>query len=161
MKKFVVTDPCYILPDEVWDKCCKVFDEYDNDEFMYQRFDEAVTKALTEFTGTKAYACGTGYGDWHNQLEGDGHILHDEFCADAGMVCVCEMTENVEKALKDCGDWAYAVFECEELENVILDLENPNWTRVFIETTEGHYFYTLKMEENDDDDYEDEESCYW
>lgn len=163
MKKYVVTDPCYILSDDVWTECCKVFDKYKDDEFMYQRFDEAVTKALTEFTGSKSYACGTGYGDWHNKLEGDGHIIQDEFCADAGMVCVCELTDKVNEALKDCAKWAYAVFECEGLENVVLDLENSSWTRVFIETVEGNYLCTMKMEDIMKDDYddEDEESCYW
>ena len=49
--KYVVTDPCYILDNDVWSKCCEVFDKYKDDEFMYQRFDEAVSKALIEYTG--------------------------------------------------------------------------------------------------------------
>lgn len=53
--KYVVTDPCYILDNDVWSKCCEVFDKYKDDEFMYQRFDEAVSRALVEYTGYPAF----------------------------------------------------------------------------------------------------------
>lgn len=163
MKNFCVTDPCYILPDDIWAKCCKVFDEYKDDEFMYQRFDEAVTKALTEFVGSKSYACGTGYGDWSNKLQGDGKVVNSEFCADAGMVCVCELNTKVHNALKnndlDSTNRCVAVFEAEDVRNVIFDLTDKNWTVVYIETTDGHCFCSQEAicEEDDDDDYYDDE----
>lgn len=158
MKNFCVTDPCYILPDDVWDKCCKVFDEYKDDEFMYQRFDEAVTKALTEFVGSKSYACGTGYGDWSNKLQGDGKVINSRFCADAGMVCVCELNTKVHNALKnndlDSTSHCVAVFEAEDIRNVTFDLTDKFWTVVYIETTDGHCFCT--SENNNCDEYFDE-----
>ena len=169
MKKFCVTDPCYILPDDVWDKCCKVFDEYKDDEFMYQRFDEAVTKALTEFVGSKSYACGTGYGDWSNELQGDGKVINSKFCADAGMVCVCELTDKVKEAL-DVDIYnahTVATFEAEDLRNVTFDLTDKSWTVVYIETTDGHCFCTQEAvcdEDDDDDEYYDDDEDeieYW
>ena len=98
--KYVVTDPCYILDNDVWSKCCEVFDKYKDDEFMYQRFDEAVSKALIEYTGYPAFACGTGFGDWSNQLSGIG-VIKSEFFADAGMVCVCRLTSKMLQHWKE------------------------------------------------------------
>lgn len=167
MKKFCVTDPCYILPDDVWSKCCKVFDEYKDDEFMYQRFDEAVTKALTEFVGSKSYACGTGYGDWSNELQGDGKVINSKFCADAGMVCVCELTDKVKEALdiNETNNHSVAIFEAEDLSNVEFDLTDKGWTVVYIETTDGHCFCTLTADEyccdEVDDYYNEDEDEDW
>ena len=98
--KYVVTDPCYILDNDVWSKCCEVFDKYKDDEFMYQRFDEAVSKALIEYTGYPAFACGTGFGDWSNQLSGIG-VIKPDFFADAGMVCVCRLTSKMLQHWKE------------------------------------------------------------
>ena len=98
--KYVVTDPCYILDNDVWSKCCEVFDKYKDDEFMYQRFDEAVSKVLIEYTSYPAFACGTGFGDWSNQLSGIG-VIKSEFFADAGMVCVCRLTSKMLQHWKE------------------------------------------------------------
>lgn len=165
MKKFCVTDPCYILPDDVWDKCCKVFDEYKDDEFMYQRFDEAVAKALTEFVGSKSYACGTGYGDWSNELQGDGKVINKDFCADAGMVCVCELTDKVKEALDVdiYNTHTVATFEAEDLRNVTFDLTDKDWTVVYIETTDGHCFCTSEACDGyceDDVDFDEEDETW-
>lgn len=162
MKKFCVTDPCYILPNDVWDKCYEVFDKYKDDEFVYQRLDEAITKALTEFVGSKSYACSTGYGDWSNILQGDGKVINRSFCADAGMVCVCELTDKVKKALNvdEVGNFSAAIFEAEDLSKVEFDVSDNTWTVVYIETTDGHCFCTLTPDEvydNEDDDYEYED----
>lgn len=166
MKRFCVTDPCYILPDNVWTECCKVFDEYKDDEYMYQRFDEAVTKALTEFVGSKSYACGTGYGDWSNELQGDGKVINKDFCADAGMVCVCELTDKVKNALdvNILSNRCAAVFEAEDLRNVTFDLTDKDWTVVYIETTDGHCFCTSEVcdgyYEEDDVDFDEEDETW-
>ena len=40
--KYVVTDPCYILSDDVWDECCKFLDD------SPKAFNDAVSKALTD-----------------------------------------------------------------------------------------------------------------
>lgn len=167
MKKFCVTDPCYILPDDVWSKCCKVFDEYKDDEFVSQRFDEAVTKALTKFAGSKAYACDTGYGDWSNILSGSKHVINECFCADAGMVCVCELTDKVHDALKDHDldgtNHCVAIFEAEDLSNIEFDVSDKNWTVVNIETTDGQCLYTKGIEYDDDDydSYDEEDDDDW
>lgn len=163
MKKFCVTDPCYILPNDVWDKCYEVFDKYKDDEFVYQRLDEAITKALTEFVGSKSYACSTGYGDWSNILQGDGKVINKSFCADAGTVCVCELTDKVKEALgvDEVGNFSAAIFEAEDLSKVEFDVSDNTWTVVYIETTDGHCFCTLTPDEvygdEDDDCYNEDE----
>lgn len=87
--KYVVTDPCYILDNKTWDKCCKFLDD------SPKAFNEAVSKALTDLSGFPAYACDTGFGDWNNKIYGS-YIIHKEFCADSGMVCVCRLTSEIE-----------------------------------------------------------------
>ena len=82
--KYVVTDPCYILNNDTWDECCKFLDD------SPKAFNEAVSKALTDLTGFPAFACDTGFGDWNNKIYGS-YIIHKEFCADSGMVCVCRI----------------------------------------------------------------------
>ena len=86
---------------------------------MYQRFDEAVSKALVEYTGYPAFACGTGFGDWKNKLSGIG-VIKSDFFADAGMVCVCRLTPKMLKLWKEKygADWTeddveklYSLFE--------------------------------------------------
>lgn len=134
--KYVVTDPCYILPEDKWEKCCKVFDKYPEDE-MYQRFDEEVTKALQEFSSDdKAMAIGTGFGDWNNEIKGSNSnkILQSYFCADAGMVCICKYTDSVKEALsKYVNQGSFAILELEGKVKFTFNVENPNWTQLFIE----------------------------
>lgn len=67
---YIVTDPCYILPREKWEKCCEVFKKGLSNKEESDAFDEAVSKALTEYTGSQSYASATGYGDWYNNLYG-------------------------------------------------------------------------------------------
>lgn len=88
--KYVVTDPCYILDNKTWDECCKFLDD------SPKTFNDAVSKALTDLTGFPAYVCDTGFGDWSNKIYGS-YIIHKEFCADSGMVCVCRLTPEIEK----------------------------------------------------------------
>lgn len=132
MSKYIVTDPCYILPVDVWHKCCEVLSEYDGDE-KYQRFDEEVTKALRAFSGDdKACATGTGYGDWCNVLIGPG-VIFQNFCADAGMFCVCKLTEPVEKLFRMFSyGISVALFEMGDNIEITFDYSDRHWTRVII-----------------------------
>ena len=66
-KQYVVTDPCYILPDDVWSECLQKTGEY-NDSWC-DRFDEQVQAALSAFVGSKAWAESTGFGDWTNEMD--------------------------------------------------------------------------------------------
>ena len=162
--KYVVTDPCYILDNDVWSKCCEVFDKYKDDEFMYQRFEEAVSKALVEYTGYPAFACGTGFGDWKNKLSGIG-VIKSDFFADAGMVCVCRLTPKMLKHWKEkYGTQAFsgmAIFEASKNISVEFDVSDKNWTVVNIKDNKTQAIISSMdsdfYEEDNEDDYFEEE----
>lgn len=150
--KYVVTDPCYLLPEDIWDECCKVFDTYNNDEFMYQRFNEVVSKALTEFSGFPAYAWDTSIGDWSNEIYGSNIIKHD-FFADAGMICVCRLYGKILYQLRkkygnDNKFSGMAVFEMSEHIKVDFDISDKHWTVVNIKDKISGYEISL-MNSND------------
>ena len=150
--KYVVTDPCYLLSDETWDECCKVFDTYSNDEFMYQRFNETVSKALTEFSGFAAYACDTGFGDWTNEIYGCD-VIKSDFVADSGMVCVCRLTDKVlnqiRKKYGKSEDFSgMAVFKMSEHIKIEFDVSDQHWTIVKIQDKVSGYEIT-SMDSND------------
>lgn len=154
MKKYVVTDPCYILSNEDWDKCCKILQTEDNnpDKDKFTAFNQAVQGKLAEMTGEPAYVEDTGYGDWSNEIYGPG-VLNHTFAADAGMVCVCRLTEEVEKKLNiQEHDSCVAVFEADELVKVTFDTDDDNWTVVNIVTDKG-----LIVSNSPEEDEEDEE----
>ena len=99
---------------------------------------------------------GTGYGDWANSLacvKGPSRLVNDGcFCADAGMVCFCELTPQVERALRDLGPGAYAEIEAE---NPVceFDCADRDWTRIKI--TDGTSVYMSEECDffDDEDDY--------
>lgn len=153
--KYIVTDPCYLLPNDVWDTCCEVFNN--DDEHMYDRFNDAISKALSKFTGFPAYACGTGYGDWSNSIWGAGIIKHD-FVADAGMVCVCKLTDKILQQLKEkYGEnniySGIAIFEMSESIRVDFDVSDPNWTVVNIKDLQTGYTIHSEYVDEDEEDY--------
>lgn len=152
--KYIITDPCYLLPRNTWDKCCEVFKN--DDEFMYDRFNEEVSKALSEFTGFPAYACGTGIGDWSNSIWGLG-VIKGDFVADAGMVCVCRFTDNIlEHLKKKYGDInplsGIALFEMSENIKVDFDVSDPDWTVVEIEDLQTGKTIRSEYADEDKDD---------
>jgi hypothetical protein len=73
--KYIVTDPCYLIKREVWDK---IGNETD---WESPAFDRALEKEL----GESAVVSGTGFGDWDNELRGKG-VVQNPFSADSGMV---------------------------------------------------------------------------
>ncbi len=136
---------------------------------MYDRFDEAVTKALTEFSGYPAYACGTGFGDWSNKIYGPG-VIKGDFGADSGMVCVCRLTHKILDSLyKEYGEKralsCIAMFEMSEHITVKFDVSDKNWTRVFIQDKiSGNEIASMDSNDfyydSDDEYFEDEEEEY-
>lgn len=172
MKKYIITDPCYILPDTEWDKCCEIFDSVaykkaveDRDfEKQNELFDTEATSALRKYSGDyKACACSTGFGDWTNAIWGKNVLKHD-FFADSGMVCVCELTETIQKHIdKDSsGDNKFngmAVFETDADIAIDFDMTERDWTVVII--TDKHTDEILITSEyatcDDEDEEEDED----
>ena len=115
MKKYVLTDPCYLINDDAaWRRYCGLI------------FDEK--------------------GKGPNRLKNDGC-----FCADAGMVCFCELTPQVERALRNLGPGAYAEIEAED-PVCEFDCTDRDWTRVKI--TDGASVYmSEECDYEDEDDY--------
>ena len=89
MKKYVLTDPCYLISDEfAWNRYCNLI----FDEKGYMNADNGAA-FIAEQLGTTVQVASTGYGDWANSLacvKGPNRLKNDGcFCADAGMVCFC------------------------------------------------------------------------
>ncbi len=149
-KQYVITDPCYILPDDVWSECCKKAG--DNDKEWSDRFYQHVTSALTEFVGTTAYAESTGYGDWQNSIA-CGPYITGQFFADSGSVCVCEYTDKVKEALGDLPDkGGAAVFEAEGRIEVQFDTKISDWTVVHISDEANTEWMTESAYPDDEDE---------
>ena len=55
MTKYIITDPCYILPQDVWHNCCKAA-ELPNHDWDDELFAAKVANELTKLTGQKAWA---------------------------------------------------------------------------------------------------------
>jgi len=160
MKQFIITDPCYILPDDVWQDCCqKAFRNELGWREQSEIFDNAVQEQLMKLSGTIAWASSTGIGDWTNKIWGDSeHIIQSEFCADAGMVCVCELTDKTLVAIEDkggkLGDGIAAIIETDGDIYVDMDRTDKDWTVVRIKDAAGNRFHS---DENCYDEGEDDE----
>jgi len=138
-KYLIVTDPSYILPEDIWDKCCN------EAAYSSELFDECISKALSEFSGAKAWAHSTGFGDWSNSMSGPA-IVQDRFCADSGMVCVCQCTEPVGGKLEDLPAHCFAVIDVDRSEvTVNFNMTVSDWCVVEIkaldDTGEWHSEY--------------------
>lgn len=135
-KQYLITDPCYILPDETWDECCSVMD---NTTESYKLCDDAITKELRKYSGTDdAQACGTGFGDWSNEINSSGegvhHIIHSEFAADSGTVCVVEYNDKIKAEFPErlFKNGCAALVETEGNVTIYLHQDDPDWTEVEI-----------------------------
>ena len=149
MTKYIVTDPCYILPSGIWTECCQKGGD----------FSAVVTKALQKFTGdNKARAVGTGCGDWRNRIEGSSFnkVIRPDFTADSGMVCFCRCYDIVDKTLKDnhVKEGCYAILELEGKITTVFDRSINDWTEIYI-WDERDAFRTLSREELNGDWYYD------
>lgn len=149
MSKIVVTDPCYIMSSEDWDACIKEAEQRQDEhkQEWEEAFDEILSQKLTELSGHKAYATGTGFGDWNNDIAGQ------EFCADSGMVCVCYLTDEMQKRLDEYpNQHIAAILEVEDDIEVNFDYSNSDWTVVEIKDSEGNFFRSYEACDEEDDD---------
>lgn len=151
-KKYVITDPCYILPEDIWDECCKKC-EARGQENWSENFDGIVQEALRDFTQGQAFASSTGYGDWSNTIWGPNVDGTGSFCADSGMVCVCELIGKVADALGNSFDTGCAAsFEAEGPIKVDFDTSESDWTVVNIEDANGDCWHTdVPYDEEDEE----------
>lgn len=151
---YLVTDPCYIIDNEVWDDICG---QCTDDDFYNGKFNKLVADHLTEITGQQAYASETGFGDWSNKLLGET-INDGEFVADAGMVSVCKLdaallSKYTPEQIKNLG----AIFEAEGEIEVSFDDSDSDWTIVNIVDQAGNCWNSLPPENFDDEEDEEDE----
>lgn len=130
--EYVVTDPFYILPLYMIDECIELY--VDERKETKEKFIQALNKALTKYTGNKAWTSFTGYGDWNNEIFSK-NIIQSFFCADAGLVCVCRLTDTIKNKWKaryyTKRIHGAAVFKMSEDIDVNFD-KYPDWTVVNI-----------------------------
>ena len=138
-KEIIITDPCYILPNEEWDKALNASD-----------FPTKLTQVMHDFGYKDAVVDETGFGDWTNLMHSaspDAVVKQKEFCADSGMVCVTTLTPLVKKHL-DVAPYCYAVCEVPLDAEYTIDKSNPNWSVVLIHSPEK-ILYAKSAEDED------------
>lgn len=170
-KKYVITDPCYILPESEWDKCIEYAEKTskeDKVDWSYI-FRMAVEMALTKFTNGNSWVESTGFGDWTNEMDFNRDCSPNNqvkaenelcFCADSGMVCVCELTPEAEARLNGYPNkMLAAIFSMPDTyqAQVNFDRSNRDWTVVSVkfkdpETGEYHCVKSTECEGNEDND---------
>lgn len=166
MRKYIITDPCYLIPDDDWSKCCEIFDSVaykkamENRDYEMQRelFDNGITAALQKYSGDyKAKACSTGYGDWTNEIWGVNVLKHD-FFADSGMCCVCELTDTIQNHIKENSNNrnefnGMAVFETDKDIAIEFDTSDSDWTVIRVkDKNTGDILITSSEPYSDDDE---------
>jgi len=152
MTQYIVTDPCYVLPNSTWDKICK---DYKTDE----EFIKLVTQELNKLAGTtNALAANTGFGDWSNTLSStnESKIIRHDFFADSGTVCVVEYNNKVRSAIQENkNDYlidygGMALIETKGNVKIEMDTSDKNWTVVQIKDEEDTFRSLLPDDENDE-----------
>lgn len=152
MSKFVITDPSYILPSEIWEECCDKAKAHGDDGWG-EYFNGIVQEALKEFTQGQAFVSGTGFGDWDNGLWGPNIDDNGNFYADAGMVSVCEYNEKVASRLGNIVQKGGAsVFNAQGPIKVKFDTSDSSWTVVEIWDAKGDYWHTDVPYDEDEDE---------
>lgn len=152
-KKYVITDPSYILPREMWDACLNACEQYENDSQWSDMFNKEIENALKDYTQGQAFVESTGFGDWNNTLYGPNIDGIGAFAADAGMVCVCEYTGRVSRALGNLvNNEVAAVFEADGPITVDFDTSDSDWTIVEIRDSSNNYWMTHDPHDEDEEE---------
>ena len=144
-KTLYITDPCYILPGDTWSE---VVNKYNSDSDIFK----ALEKELEKISGAKAYVSSTGLGDWINEIysEDPSKIINRRFCADSGLVCVCEVNEVSEEHLKQYTTTAHMCAKVEVSDNYTVEFDQSDqfWTVVIIKDENNKINSSLPYEED-------------
>ena len=144
-KILYITDPCYILPGDTWSE---VVNKYNSDSDIFK----ALEKELEKISGAKAYVSSTGLGDWINEIysEDPSKIINRRFCADSGLVCVCEVNEVSEEHLKQYTTTAHMCAKVEVSDNYTVEFDQSDqfWTVVIIKDENNKINSSLPYEED-------------
>ena len=147
MKKFCVTDPLYILSEEVWTECCDVLNEDDDQEETSKLFTERLSTALNSITGGKSWVFETNRLDGVNCLKGKDHIITKHFTSTSGTVCILEFTNEIKEAIEKREiniNGNVAIFEAEGIQDVEFDTISEYLPVIYINTTDGYKFNSLE-----------------
>lgn len=162
-KKYVITDPCYILTNEEWKDACQYVDDLD-------KFENEIALKLTNLTSESAEAAYTKVGDWSNELKknfsrmDDCKLIQSYFAADSGMVCGCLYNDEVIKRLEGINPDCYAIIEVDSNSqvNIIMDKDSEA-TIVRVEVDYCEVFTSRDGGEEEDnyfDDYDEEDEDF-
>lgn len=128
-----VTDPCYVINTDAWDRLCNEASELEGDKKWTEIFQQLVEDYLQEKSGAKwARAGDTGYGDWSNSMSGPA-VINNSFYADAGMWCVVPANFNERSDMDPMG--GAAVLEFDDGSYINVEIENDNggqWTEISV-----------------------------
>ena len=148
-KTLYITDPCYILPGDTWSE---VVNKYNSDSDIFK----ALEKELEKISGAKAYVSRTGLGDWINEIysEDPSKIINRRFCADSGLVCVCEVNEVSEEHLKQYTTTEHmcAKVKVSDDYTVEFDHSDPSWTVVIIKDKNNKINSCIPYDEDDEEE---------
>ena len=95
--EYVVADPLYILPLCISEECLGLW--VDNKKETKEICIQAICKALTKYTGNKAWAAFTNFDGYNNLMLGH-NIIKPEFDTTTGIICVCRLTDSIKKRWK-------------------------------------------------------------
>lgn len=153
--KYIITDPCYLMSQSDWVNAIKTADSFHKTALLrgaiepgYKGWSEFVNSEVKErlefLSGHEAFVADTGCGDWDNALRTEDKCV-GSFCADAGMVCVVQVDQDIVEAANTADDNAIGtIFEAVGKVNVEFDFTKPNWTVVKITDEAGNKWETLK-----------------
>jgi len=176
MKKYLITDPCYILPSDIWTKCCKEAFTNENRANEIEIFEKCVTDALRAYTHTKdAVVSDTGYGDWSNAVFCDNNsnkVINSRFFADSGNVCIVEYNDKVAIGLINNNNehlienGGAALIQVDNDPVIEIDKSDRTWTMITIKDGSDTFSTSSGIvsdesydfdDDEDEDDYEDDE----
>ncbi len=159
MKKYLVTDPCYIINHDDWHALCDQATKAEKEQGRNwsNEFVELVETSLRTISGDiSAVACNTGYGDWENCMFGSV-VKHSQFVADAGMVCVVEFTDKLAEYLKDTVDNVddlSAILESESPLHAEFNTDDAHWTVVEVFDEDGRLVANSLYPDTEEDEEE-------
>jgi hypothetical protein len=142
-----VTDPCYVIAVDEWDRLCKAADAAYPADWV-EAFERLVNEYLKQKTGKDwATAGGTGYGDWSNNMFGNGQVVKSDFYADAGMWCVVPAEFNERPDMGDTDGAAILKFDDNSrIEVKVLTDNNKEWTEFAITGVHNGYVTHVRSE---------------
>lgn len=155
MKNFCITDPQNILSKEVWEKCQEILINKSTKSFY-----NAIKKALKELSNVDVWLYDTECRNLPNYICGNGKALSYKFRSISGLLCICELNQNVLNALKENSiqiNKNVAIFKASGIKNIkVYDLDLP---AIYIKTVDGKMFNTRETDEDDYDEDDGEDDC--